>query len=71
MAINRSLVGYVFLDRDGVVNRKLPEGAYVTDWAAISMAAGSSGGDRQMNRAGMTVILVSNQRGIALGLSRA
>ena len=69
MAINRSLVGYVFLDRDGVVNRKLPEGAYVTDWGQFEWLPGAVEAIATLNRAGMTVILVSNQRGIALGLS--
>ena len=67
MAINRSLVGYVFLDRDGVLNRKMPEGAYVTDWSEFQWLPGAVEGIAKMNRAGMTVIVVSNQRGIALG----
>jgi D-glycero-D-manno-heptose 1,7-bisphosphate phosphatase len=68
MAINRSLVGYVFLDRDGVVNRKQPEGAYVTDWRQFEWLPGAVEAIARLNRAGMTVILVTNQRGIALGL---
>jgi D-glycero-D-manno-heptose 1,7-bisphosphate phosphatase len=68
MAINRSLVGYVFLDRDGVVNRKQPEGAYVTDWREFEWLPGAVEAIARLNRAGMTVILVTNQRGIALGL---
>jgi len=68
MAINRSLVGYVFLDRDGVLNRKLPEGAYVTGWEQFEWLPGAVEAVARLNRAGMTVILVSNQRGIALGL---
>ena len=58
---------YVFLDRDGVLNRKLPEGAYVTDWAQFQWLPGAVEAVARMNRAGLTVILVSNQRGIALG----
>jgi D-glycero-D-manno-heptose 1,7-bisphosphate phosphatase len=68
MSINRSLARYVFLDRDGVVNRKLPEGAYVTGWEQFEWLPGTVEAIARMNRAGMTVILVSNQRGIALGL---
>jgi len=66
--MNRSLVAYVFLDRDGVVNRKLPEGAYVTAWEQFEWLPGAVEAIARMNRVGMTVILVSNQRGIALGL---
>jgi|SRR5271155_771978 len=68
MTINRSLVRYVFLDRDGVLNRKLPEGEYVTGWEQFQWLPGAVEAIARMNRAGMTVILVSNQRGIALGL---
>src|SRR5271163_2593854 len=68
MTINRSLVRYVFLDRDGVLNRKLPEGEYVTGWEQFQWLPGAVEAVARMNRAGLTVILVSNQRGIALGL---
>ena len=66
--MDMSLVRYVFLDRDGVLNRKQPEGAYVTGWAQFQWLPGAVEAIARMNRAGMTVILVSNQRGIALGL---
>jgi D-glycero-D-manno-heptose 1,7-bisphosphate phosphatase len=68
MTINRSQVRYVFLDRDGVLNRKLPEGVYVTEWEQFQWLPGAVEAIARMNRAGMTVILVTNQRGIALGL---
>jgi D-glycero-D-manno-heptose 1,7-bisphosphate phosphatase len=61
------IVRYVFLDRDGVLNRKLPEGAYVSDWAQFHWLPGAVEAIARMNRAGLTVIVVSNQRGIALG----
>ncbi|MGC2400715.1 MAG: HAD family hydrolase [Acidobacteriaceae bacterium] len=58
---------YVFLDRDGVLNRKLPEGAYVIDWARFAWLPGAIEAVARMNLAGFTLILVTNQRGIALG----
>jgi D-glycero-D-manno-heptose 1,7-bisphosphate phosphatase len=61
------IVRYVFLDRDGVLNRKLPEGAYVSHWAQFEWLPGAVEAVARMNRAGLTVIVVSNQRGIALG----
>lgn len=61
------IVRYVFLDRDGVLNRKLPEGAYVSDWAQFEWVPGAIEAIARMNRAGLSVILVTNQRGIALG----
>jgi D-glycero-D-manno-heptose 1,7-bisphosphate phosphatase len=66
--MDHSLVRYVFLDRDGVLNRKMPEGAYIRDWAQFQWLAGADQAIARMNRAGLTVILVTNQRGIALGL---
>jgi D-glycero-D-manno-heptose 1,7-bisphosphate phosphatase len=61
------IVRYVFLDRDGVLNRKLPEGGYVSDWAQFEWLPGAVEAIARMNRAGLTVIVVSNQRGLALG----
>ena len=61
------IVRYVFLDRDGVLNRKMPEGVYVDDWAQFEWLPGAVEAIARMKRAGLTVILVSNQRGIALG----
>jgi D-glycero-D-manno-heptose 1,7-bisphosphate phosphatase len=61
------IVRYVFLDRDGVLNRKMPEGVYVSGWAEFQWLPGAVEAVVRMNRAGLTVIVVSNQRGIALG----
>jgi D-glycero-D-manno-heptose 1,7-bisphosphate phosphatase len=61
------IVRYVFLDRDGVLNRKMPEGVYVSDWAQFEWLPGAVEAVARMKRAGLTVIVVSNQRGIALG----
>ena len=60
------IVRYVFLDRDGVLNRKMPEGVYVGDWAQFAWLPGAVEAVARLKRAGMTVIVVSNQRGIAL-----
>jgi len=61
------IVRYVFLDRDGVLNRKMPEGVYVAEWAQFAWLPGAVEAVARMKRAGLTVIVVSNQRGIALG----
>jgi D-glycero-D-manno-heptose 1,7-bisphosphate phosphatase len=68
MTINHSPMRYVFLDRDGVLNRKQPEGAYVTSWEQFQWLPGAVEAIARMNRACMTVMLVTNQRGIALEL---
>jgi len=58
----------VFLDRDGVLNEKMPEGQWVTKLADLHVLPGVPQAIARLNRAGMLVIVVSNQRGIALGL---
>jgi D-glycero-D-manno-heptose 1,7-bisphosphate phosphatase len=57
----------VFLDRDGVVNHKMPEGQWVTRWSEFNVLPGVVKAIAAMKRAGLRVIVVSNQRGIALG----
>lgn len=58
----------VFLDRDGTVNVKAREGAYVTGPDELRMLPGAAAAVAELNRAGLRVVLVSNQRGIARGL---
>ncbi|HWT23031.1 MAG TPA: HAD-IIIA family hydrolase [Solirubrobacteraceae bacterium] len=57
----------VFLDRDGVINRKAPEGSYVTRWEEFEFLPGSLDALRELAEAGIGVIVVTNQRGIARG----
>jgi D-glycero-D-manno-heptose 1,7-bisphosphate phosphatase len=57
----------VFLDRDGVINEKMPEGSYVTCWADFHLLPGVPEAITRLNRAGVRVVVVSNQRGVALG----
>jgi D-glycero-D-manno-heptose 1,7-bisphosphate phosphatase len=59
---------YVFLDRDGVINRKAPEGSYVWSWKDFFILPGVESAIALLNRSGRHVIVVSNQRGVALGL---
>jgi D-glycero-D-manno-heptose 1,7-bisphosphate phosphatase len=61
----------VFLDRDGVINRKAPEGQYVTCWEDFHILPGVVEGIVLLNRAGFSVIVVTNQRCIAKGLMTA
>ncbi len=58
----------VFLDRDGVMNRKAPEGKYVISWEDLEILPGVPTAIKRMNDAGVRVIVVSNQRCVALGL---
>jgi len=61
----------IFLDRDGVINKKMPEGNYVRAIEDFQLLPGVAEAIAALNRAGMRVIVVSNQRGIALGLYTA
>jgi len=58
----------VFLDRDGVINRKAPEGKYVTRWEEIEMLPNVARAIGLLNRCGFLVVVVSNQRCVAKGL---
>jgi D-glycero-D-manno-heptose 1,7-bisphosphate phosphatase len=54
-----------------VLNQKMPEGQYVTEWSKFHLLPGVPEAIGRLNRAGLRVIVVSNQRGIALGLYSA
>lgn len=60
-------IQYVFLDRDGVINRKLPEGEYVSAWQHFHLLPGAEEAIAALNRSGRVVIVITNQRGVALG----
>lgn len=61
----------VFLDRDGVLNEKMPEGQYVRSWDDFHLLPGVPEAIARLNGAGVRVVIVSNQRGIALKLYTA
>jgi len=58
----------IFLDRDGVINKKAPEGDYVKNWDEFQFLPGVKEAIRKLNEKGFLVIVVSNQRGIAKGV---
>ena len=68
MSISPQALKTVFLDRDGVINRKMPEGRYVTAWQQFDLLPGVPEAIAKLNQAGLRVLVVTNQRGIALGL---
>lgn len=57
----------VFLDRDGVLNRKAPPHEYIRTWAEFELLPGVTGSLSQLNKAGFRIFVVTNQRGIARG----
>lgn len=59
----------VFLDRDGVINRKAAsESDYITRWEEMEILPGVERAIALLNRAGFLVIVATNQRGVAKGL---
>lgn len=61
----------VFLDRDGVINHRWIDD-YVTSWDRFHLLPGVLDAIRRLHEAGFRVVIVTNQRGIALGrMSRA
>lgn len=58
----------VFLDRDGVINQKAAEGDYVRRPEDLKLLEGAAGAIARLNQAGVRVLVVSNQRGVALGI---
>jgi D-glycero-D-manno-heptose 1,7-bisphosphate phosphatase len=57
-----------FLDRDGVINRKAPEGQYITRWAEFEFLPRVAEAIALLKQARFSVIVVSNQRCVAEGL---
>jgi D-glycero-D-manno-heptose 1,7-bisphosphate phosphatase len=57
-----------FLDRDGVINARPPEHDYVRDADALVLLPGVAAAVRRLREGGFTPVVVSNQRGVALGL---
>jgi D-glycero-D-manno-heptose 1,7-bisphosphate phosphatase len=56
----------VFLDRDGVINRKAREGEYIAHWSDFHFLPGAEEAIAALNHSGRRVIVITNQRGVAL-----
>lgn len=61
----------VFLDRDGVINVKAPEGGYILNWDQFRFLPGIADWIRLFNALGHLVIVITNQRSVARGLITA
>lgn len=57
----------VFVDRDGVINRRLP-GDYVRSWEQFRFLPGARAGLRLLRESGRIIVVITNQRGIGRGL---
>lgn len=58
----------VFIDRDGVINVKQPDGQYVCRWDQFAWIPETIDWIRLFNSLGFLVIVVTNQRAVARGL---
>jgi D-glycero-D-manno-heptose 1,7-bisphosphate phosphatase len=58
---------YILLDRDGVLNKKMPKAKYVTNWNEWEWKKGSLEALKILNKNDYKVIIISNQPGISRG----
>jgi D-glycero-D-manno-heptose 1,7-bisphosphate phosphatase len=58
----------LFLDRDGVINAAPPKGEYIRSWEEFRLLPEVVSWIRLFKAAGYLAIVVTNQRGVALGL---
>ncbi len=58
----------LFLDRDGVINAAPARGEYIQSWEEFRLLPEAVGWIRLFKAAGYLAIVVTNQRGIALGV---
>jgi D-glycero-D-manno-heptose 1,7-bisphosphate phosphatase len=63
--------GAVFLDRDGVLNERPAPHRYVTRPDELRWLPGAAEAVARLCRAGLPILVVSNQRGVARGLVSA
>jgi D-glycero-D-manno-heptose 1,7-bisphosphate phosphatase len=59
--------GTAFLDRDGTINVGAAEGEYVVSAGEVELLPGAAEAIRLLNELPAKVVVVTNQRGIALG----
>ncbi|MEJ7749578.1 MAG: HAD family hydrolase [Candidatus Limnocylindrales bacterium] len=58
----------IFLDRDGVIDRKAPAGEYIRDWDGFAFLPGAIEALARLSSPdGPALVVVTNQRGIARG----
>ncbi len=58
----------IFLDRDGVINKKMPKGDYVKKWSEFKFLPGVKNAFKLLKDNGYEVYIISNQAGIGRGL---
>lgn len=61
----------LFLDRDGVINEPAALGEYINTWSEFRLLSNIADWIRLFNALDFLVIVVTNQRGVALGVTDA
>lgn len=64
-------VRWVLLDRDGTINVGAPEGDYIEGPEQVALLPRAGEAVKRLNDAGLPVAVVTNQRGLALGVMNA
>lgn len=59
---------FVFIDRDGVINRDPQEKLYVTSWADFHFLPGSVEALKKLTERGYKIAIISNQAGVSKGI---
>ena len=60
----------IFLDRDGVINKKMPEENYVKHWEEFEFLPGALEALSLLKKAGYQTYIITNQRGVGRGLMK-
>lgn len=66
--MNQGGIDTVFLDRDGTINEKPPDGEYVLSPDQLKLLPSAAAAIRKLNAGGVKVIVLTNQRCVARGL---
>ncbi len=67
MSTENSAPWTIFLDRDGVINRRIP-GSYISRWVDFEFLPGALAAIVWLSRMGLRIVVVTNQQGVALNL---
>lgn len=60
----------IFLDRDGVINRRAPKATYITSWQAFHFLPGVKKALKQLEERGYQIFIITNQSGIARNMMK-
>ena len=57
----------IFLDRDGVINKKAKKAEYIRSWSEFEFLPGSIDAMKMLSRSGYRIFVITNQAGISRG----